>query len=165
MITEPDTAAIVSLTLAVLLLLLFSVMDIRAREVRNKYSVGGILLGIVAVYLTGHLRDQFILHASATIFLLIVSFLLFRTGAIGGADAKSLLMIAVVSPGMELGDWGNPVLEAIIIGGLEMLVMLLLGMLYWRASQNRVDSVETRPPPLIPFLTIGYLVVQLLAIL
>ena len=119
-------------------------------------------IGFIIVVLTGHLLNQFALHISSIVFVLIVSYVLFRQGSIGGADAKSLLLIAITSPGVELGDWGNPLFEGIIAGGLEMFVMLLLGTLYWRTKASQSEE-DTQIPPLIPFLLIGYLVIQLLA--
>jgi hypothetical protein len=76
-------------------------------------------------------------------------------GSIGGADVKILFTVALLSPGFELGDWSQPLLEVIIGLGGEMIVMLLGGYLYWR-RQSKEGS-----PPLIPMLLLGYLIVQL----
>ena len=73
---------------------------------------------------------------------------------------KALFIIAVISPGVEFADWGNPVLEGILIVGLLLIVTLLSGYLI---SQRKSDGTEVIP--LIPILSGAYLVLQLLALL
>ena len=66
-----------------------------------------------------------------------------------------------ISPGIELGLWDQPILEAIIGIGGELIVMLLGGYLYWKLRGN--DEKVT--PPLLPFLLVGYLAVQVIALI
>ncbi len=82
-------------------------------------------------------------------------------GAIGGADLKTLVILSIVSPGIELALWIDPVLEAIVGGGLMMLIMLILGYLYSNWSTKTSESGT----PLIPFLSVAYVLIQLLALI
>ncbi|UCH05596.1 MAG: prepilin peptidase [Candidatus Thorarchaeota archaeon] len=154
-----------SLTFA--LLIVYSAMDLRSRLVRNEYLAIGGLLGFSLVVLSGHLTANSMLHLTAVIFVASVSYLLFRIGAIGGADAKALLIVAILSPGIQLAVWDSPILEALIGGGLELFIMLLLGYAYtrWLSSLRSNSHAEYRTVPLIPFLLLGYILIQILSFL
>ncbi len=140
------------------LLVIYSVLDIRDRRVRNEIVFFGAAMGSIILILTEHFAYNAVLHLAALLLVIPISYILFRLGSIGGADAKVLFTVALLTPGVELGDWSQPVLEAIIGIGGELFVMLLGGYLYWKCK----DPDGT--PPLIPILFIGYLVVQLLAL-
>jgi Flp pilus assembly protein protease CpaA len=96
-----------------------------------------------------------------------VSFLLFRIGAIGGADVKALLIVAILSPGIQLAMWDSPILEALVGGGMELFIMLSLGYAYTkRPSSLRSNSdARVRTVPLIPLLLLGYILIQILSVL
>ncbi len=140
------------------LLVIYSVLDIRDRRVRNEIVFFGAAMGSIILILTEHFAYNAVLHLAALLLVIPISYILFRLGSIGGADAKVLLTVALLSPGVEFGDWSQPVLEAIIGIGGEIFVMLLGGYLFWKYK----DTDGT--PPLIPILFIGYLVVQSLAL-
>jgi Flp pilus assembly protein protease CpaA len=123
--------------------------------VKNEIALIGGIGGCIILMFTGHFLQNTVLHLTALILVIPLSYILFRIGSIGGADAKVLFTIALLSPGIELGLWSQPVLEAIVGLGVELIVMLLGGYLYWR-YKNREST-----PPLIPILFLGYLVVQL----
>jgi hypothetical protein len=141
-----------------MVLIIYSVLDIRDRRVKNEIVFGGLIVGCIISLLTGHFMHDSVLHLFALILVVPLSFILFRLGSIGGADAKVLFTIALLSPGIEFGDWSLPLLEAAIGLGGEVITMLLGGYLYWR-NMNREGT-----PPLIPILFVGYLVLQLLAL-
>ncbi|MHA2360237.1 MAG: prepilin peptidase [Candidatus Thorarchaeota archaeon] len=140
------------------LLIIYSVFDIRDRLVKNEIILTGFIVGCIISFLTGHFMHYSLLHLTALILVIPMTFILFRMGSIGGADAKVLFIIALLSPGIEFGDWSLPYLEVILGLGTQLIVMLLGGYLYWR---NR--SKETTPP-LIPILFMGYLIVQSFAL-
>jgi len=154
-----------SVTLA--LLIVYSVMDLRSRLVRNEYLAFGGVLGFSLAVLSGHLVANSMLHLTEVIFVTSVSYPLFRIGAIGGADAKTLLIVAILSPGIELATWDSPILEALIGGGLGLFIMLLLGYAYTRRSSRLKSNsdAEYRTVPLIPFLLLGYILIQTLSFL
>lgn len=154
-----------SMTLA--LLIAYSVMDLRSRLVRNEYLALGGVLGFSLAVLSGHLTANSMLHLTAIIFVASVSYLLFKIGAIGGADAKTLLIVAIVSPGIELAIWDSPILEALIGAGLGLFIMLLLGYVYtrWSSSLKSNSDGEYQAVPLIPFLLLGYILIQALSFL
>ena len=94
-------------------------------------------------------------HIIIPIFAIPISYALFRLGAFGGADAKALISLALISPGFEFTFWVNPLTEAIIATGIEVIFMLSLGYLWWYQVKKRNEN--PLPPPLIPLLLIGYL--------
>ncbi len=159
------TVLMFSATLA--LLTAYSVLDLRSRMVHNEYLALGGLLGFSLTALSGHLATYSMLHLVAVIFVSSISYLLFRIGAIGGADAKALLIVAIVSPGIEFATWDSPVLEALIGGGLGLFIMLLLGYAYtrWSNISKRRLHGERQTVPLIPFLLLGYILTQVLSFL
>lgn len=161
MTLEVTVVGIVALSFTMAILILFSIMDLLTRRVRNGFAAAAILFGIALGYANGHLTSQILLHITAVIFVTVFVIVLFRMGAIGGADAKAALAIAAISPGIEFGVYENVFFEAVIGGGLQLVVMLILGYLY---QMKEKDNPERKPAPLIPFLLIGYLLVQLLAL-
>jgi Flp pilus assembly protein protease CpaA len=137
------------------LLTVYSFLDIRTREVKNEIVLLGLIVGGIISLVTGHFLYYSVLHLTVIVLVVPMSFVLFKMGSIGGADVKILFTVALLSPGFELGDWSQPLLEVIIGLGGEMIVMLLGGYLYWRSQSKE------RSPPLIPMLLLGYLIVQL----
>jgi Flp pilus assembly protein protease CpaA len=121
----------------------------------------GALVGSIVILLTGHLLANLVLHATALVIVFAMGYALFRMRSIGGADVKTLLLVALISPGIELTAWNLPFIEAVAGMGGELFIMLLGGYLYWRIKMNEKNAT----PPLIPFLLLGYLAIQLLAFL
>lgn len=153
--------SLLSVLTVLLLLTLYSYLDIRHRRVSNNVVLLGGTLGLAVVVLSGHLQAHLLLHLSAVIFVPAFSYLLFRIGALGGADVKILSIIALVSPGFELLEPINPLFESVLSTSIQILVMLLGGYLYSRGFGHKNHAIT---PPLIPFLMIGYLTMQLLAL-
>lgn len=154
------TSAILSFTFTTILLFIYSVFDFRTRKVPNHVMLVGVIIGLAVVMQSGHLVEHALLHLTAVLVTLILGYILFRIGSFGGADVKTIITIAILSPGIEFASWGNPVLEAILIVGLQLMITLFSGYLI---SQRKTD--ETGVVPLIPILFATYLVLQLLALL
>ena len=74
---------------------------------------------------------------------------------------KSILLIACISPGIEFGVYENLFLEVSIGCLIPVLLMLILGYVYYRKKAED----NTRTTPLIPFLLIGFVAVQLFALI
>lgn len=164
MTIEISAATIVSFLITSLILVVYSWMDLKNRKVPNQVMLVGFVIGIGSILITGHLFERVELHVIAGVFVCIISYILFRLKSIGGADFKSLITIAVISPGIEFTTWESPLYEAIIGAGLQIGVMLFLGYVVWKFS-TREENETRRPTPLIPLLTVAYFAVQLLAIL
>ena len=158
MVLDLTVMSISSVLTIISLLVIYSILDIRDRRVRNEIVFVGGVLGCLILVLTEHFVYNTVLHLSALLLVVSLSYILFRIGSIGGADAKVLFTIALLSPGIELGAWSQPVLEAIVGFGGELIVMLLGGYLYWKFKSREST------PPLIPILFMGYLIMQLFAL-
>ena len=161
MVLDLSVAAISSFLTITTLLVIYSILDVRERRVPNEFIVGGGVVGSAVILLTGHFFSNLVLHVTALMIVFAMSYALFRMQSIGGADVKSLLLVALISPGIELRALNIPIIETVVGMGIEFFVMLLGGYLYWR---SRINSEKTTPP-LIPFLLLGYLAVQLLGFL
>ena len=138
---------------------MYAVLDIRTRKVSNQVLLIGGVIGLGIVLRFGHMVDYALLHLTAVLVALILGYFLFRIGAFGGADAKVLLTIAIISPGIEFASWGNPVLEGILAVGIQLVITLAIGYLI---SQRKTNDSEVIP--LIPILFGAYLALQLLAL-
>ncbi len=160
MVLDLSIAAISSFFTITSLLVVYSILDIRERRVPNEYIVVGGVVGSIVILLTGHFVSNMVLHVVALVIVFVMGYTLFRMRSIGGADVKSLLLVALISPGIELRVMNIPVLEAVAGMGVVFMVMLLGGYLYWRL---KIDD-ENTTPPLIPFLLLGYLAIQILAL-
>jgi len=160
MVLDLSLVSILSFFTIISLLVIYSILDIRDRKVMNEVVFEGGVVGCVVLILTGHFASNLVLHLTALLLVIPLTYILFRIGSIGGADAKVLFIVAFISPGIELGSWNQPVLEAILALGVEFVSMLLGGYLYWRFRRN--DGNTT--PPLLPFLLVGYLAIQVIAL-
>ena len=160
MVLDLSVAAISSFFTITTLLVIYSILDVRERRVPNEFIVVGGVVGSAVILLTGHFFSNLVLHVTALVIVFAMSYALFRMKSIGGADVKSLLLVALISPGIELRALNIPIVEAVVGMGIEFFVMLLGGYLYWRYRRHG----EKTTPPLIPFLLLGYLAVQLLAL-
>jgi Flp pilus assembly protein protease CpaA len=154
-------ASMITFVTALAILIIFSMMDIRERKVSNHYMVAGGVIGFVIVFLSGHLNQNLMLHLAAPIFVIVLSYVLFHIKAIGGADFKALVILSIISPGIEFALWMDPILEAVVGGGLEMFIMLTFGYAYSKWSRK----YNERGTPLIPFLSVAYVLIQALALL
>ena len=161
MVVDLSVTAVSSFLTVTSLLVIYSVLDIRQRRVPNEYIAVGGVAGSVVILLSGHLFSSLLLHVTALVIVFVMAYALFRMRSIGGADVKSLLLVALISPGIELTAWNLPFIEAVAGMGGELFIMLLGGYLYWRIKINDENST----PPLIPFLLLGYLVIQLIALI
>ena len=156
-------APTISFATVVILLLMFSLLDIRERKVSNGLLAAGGLVGCVVSILTGQLFSIPFLYLSALSFVLALSYVLFRLGALGGADVKALIVVALTSPGVIYAHWENQIYEGVIIGAIEILVVVFLGHLYWQIHRRSdIASSEERTVPLIPLLLVGYIIVQMM---
>ena len=141
------------------ILIIYAAFDVRTRRVPNEIIVLCSVVGAIVGILTGSMIGNWILHASAIPSFAILGYLLFRLESIGGGDAKAGISLGIVSPGLVLGSWTIPVFEGVLVSCLELCIMLALGYAYSRSKSG--ESIT----PLIPGLLVGYLLVQLLALL
>jgi Flp pilus assembly protein protease CpaA len=141
---------------------LYSLYDLRERIVPNRITHSGIALASGIVLIDGQLILEPLLHTTAVLFSVMLSYVLYRLGTLGGADVKALMTLAIASPGSALMVWDDPILEAVISIGSATAVMLLLGFLYWKLATM---NVKWNPkPPLIPFLLMAFIAIQIIAL-
>lgn len=150
-------SSLLAFTVTLLLLIIYSAFDVRERKVPNQLLLVGGIIGIAVSFISGHFYENLLLHLFALVFTIPISYILFKIGAFGGADVKALISVAIISPGFEFLISMNPLIEVIIAAGIELVTMLSLGYIWWFQAKNR--SKDALPPPLIPFLLIGYLIV------
>jgi Flp pilus assembly protein protease CpaA len=159
MVLEITGSTIASFVFTAALLSIYAVLDFRTRKVPNQVMLIGGIVGLGVILRFGHIVDYAILHLSAVVVVLVLGYIVFRIGALGGADVKTLLTIAIISPGIEFTSWENPVLESIIAVGFQLVITLLCGYLI---TERRREGTEVIP--LIPIIFGAYLVLQLLAL-
>jgi Flp pilus assembly protein protease CpaA len=150
-------ASLLAFTMALILLFIYSAFDIRDRRIPNRVMLVGGVIGSAVTIISGHFYENLLLHLFSLLFSIVLSYILFRLGAFGGADAKALITVAIISPGFEFIIWINPIVEAIIATGIEASIMLSFGSVWW--YQNKKNDKETQPPPLIPLLLLGYIII------
>ena len=159
---SPLVVPTISFATAVILLLVFSFFDVKERKVSNGLLLTGGLVGCVVSILTGQLFALPVLYISTLTFILVLSYSLFRLGAVGGADVKALLVVAITSPGLVYAHWENQIYEGVMIGAIEVLMMVLLGYFYWQIHRRTSSTkLERRTVPLLPLLLVAYIGVQI----
>jgi preflagellin peptidase FlaK len=161
LVLEITVPSIVSFVSTITLLLIYSLLDLHERRVPNRVMIAGGTIGVGIVTLTGHLFNQMLLHLSAIVFMLCVGYLLFRLRVFGGADVKTVVSIAILSPGIEFSNWSDPILEGAVASGLLLGIVLLSAYLF---SKSERRSEELRMIPLLPIVLVAYLGMQLLAL-
>ena len=161
MVLEITIPSILSFATTATLLLTYAVLDLRTRIVPNQIMIAGGFTGLVIIILTGHLIDQALLHLSASVFMVLVAYLLFRTGAFGGADVKAVVTVTILSPGIEFASWSDPILEGVLGSGLLLVAVLLGAYLF---SRYRPKEEGLSATPLLPIVLAAYLLLQLLAV-
>lgn len=144
-----------------ILLTIYALFDFRQQLIPNQIILAGFIIGSLIVIFSGHVLQNIILHLTSSLFVTILSLILFRLGAFGGADVKIVITVAIISPGIEFASWNNQFFEAVLAAGLQLVSMLAGGYLY---SKIRVDRRGLRVVPLIPILLSAYLALQLLAL-
>lgn len=152
--------AIAAYICTIIILLINSIWDFRARRVSNKITFTGLLGAVVFSVLSDRIFEQPMLYLTSILLTLFLGYVLFKIGALGGADVKALLAIAIISPGVEFANWGNPILEAILIVGLLFMFTLMIGYVLSKKKTDEDDII-----PLIPIIMGVYLALQLLAFL
>lgn len=153
-------STISSFVFTTLLLFIYAVFDFRTRRIPNQVMLIGGIMGLSIALRFGHIEEYALLHLTAVLVTLVLGYILFRIGSFGGADVKTIFTIAIVSPGIEFASWENPVFEAVLIVGLQLVITLAIGYLI---AQRKTDGSEV--VPLIPVIFAAYLVLQLLALL
>jgi preflagellin peptidase FlaK len=83
--------------LAVAMLLLASVLDIRKREINDIVWIGFGGVAALLFFLSGELWQTFVLLAISMI-MTPVALLIWRVGAFGGADALCLIVLSALAP-------------------------------------------------------------------
>ncbi|MHA1905706.1 MAG: prepilin peptidase [Candidatus Thorarchaeota archaeon] len=161
MALEISVQGILAFGLVVALLTVFSLMDLKTRKVPNEVMSMSFALGLLMSIVTGHLIDQLYLHLVGIFLAVVFAIPLFYMNAIGGADVKTVILLQFISPGLELGTFAEFVTEGMIGVFAILLSMLALGLLYSR-SEGKIDRKQT---PLIPFLFVGYLLMQFIVLL
>ena len=152
--------AITAFICTIIILLINSIWDFRTRRVPNQMSFTGMLGAVVFSVLSDRIFEQPVLHFTSILLTLVLGYVLFKIGALGGADVKALLAIAIISPGVEFANWVNPILEAISAVGLLFMGTLMIGYVISKKKTNENDII-----PLIPIIMGVYLALQLLAFL
>lgn len=160
MALEITVARLIAFACIVAILTICSILDLRERRVSNEIIIVGLIVGLVLDIASGHIISAFPLHLIALSFATILVVILFRIGAIGGADAKSVVIVSLVSPGIEFSTMENQIFEGILGCAIMLFIMFLFGYIY---QVMKKDS-HNRATPLIPFLLVGYLAMQLLAL-
>ncbi|MGV9169871.1 MAG: prepilin peptidase [Promethearchaeia archaeon] len=138
--------------------------DFKKREIDNTIMVASAILGGLLTLLSGHLFEFQWQHLVAVPFTVVLATILFNVGAIGGADLKALVIISIISPRIEFHDVLNPIFECVISISVQILVMLILGQI-WYILNRKQDSESETVPPLLPFLLIGYISIQIIPLL
>ncbi len=137
----------------------FSVLDLKGRRVSNRYSALYVVAGVVITGLTGHLSDELVLHLMGLVVILSLSLGLYRIGSLGGGDVKTFIIVAICSPGLEFVGLEDVVIESLIGTGGLVILTLFFSLMYVRYLKPKSDSGRTTP--LILFILLAYLVIQL----
>lgn len=158
---EHTLSGMLAFIASVVFLSLVSYQDLKNRHVENKIMIVSAIIGTLLTLVSGHFFQFMWQHILAISVTFLLATVLFRAGSIGGADFKSLLIIAVMSPGAEFHSIGNPLFESVIVPMLQVLLMLIMGKI-WCIFKWGKKLDDEAVPPLLPFLLAGYLLLQTL---
>ena len=156
--------SIISLLGAVIFFSVNSLLDLKSRLVPNNFILGEIVISVFVVVISGRLLSQMTLHIFSLLIALGLGYLLFKIGALGGGDVKTVVVISLISPGIEPTTGVTYLLEAILGFGVPLVIALFVGELYVRYYRGISEHKTNLQPALIPYLFGGYLLLQLLGL-
>ncbi|ELZ95307.1 prepilin signal peptidase [Haloferax mucosum ATCC BAA-1512] len=131
--------------------------DIRTRRVPNLvwYPLAALGLGLLAWELLGHFPAEtvfdrlYLIRVGVSVFFVVpLSYLFWRLGGFGGADAKALIVFAILLPtfpSYELVGVGFPLAEPTRLGVFSMTILtntVIVGLAYplLLAARNLADG-------------------------
>ncbi len=164
MVFEVTISNIACFLTGIFILGIFSVLDLRQRRIENAFVIAAGIIGFMVIVVSGHLVEYLYVHVTAVFIVVPLVIFLFKMESIGGADAKSLVVITITSPGIEFSSWEMVILEGVLGVLFPIFVMLLGGYIYSTIAQSQRER-DSKITPLIPFLMLGYILLQLLAFL
>ncbi len=140
---------VASLLVRVGALLAASISDFKAREVPNKVWIGygppALLLFIARIVLSPTPWDTALLLLVSSLATLVVAFLLFQFGAMGGADSKALMCLGLalpVPPSVFPAFWQPPItLYPFPIGVLANSFLLSIASGFFILGRNLLRGV------------------------
>src|SRR5437879_4269662 len=140
--TTPSSIDLAALIVSLGVLIVASLSDLKTREVSNRFWI--IYAPIAAALFIGRIvfapdtAAILLISAAATI---VVAFLLFQFGAMGGADSKALMCIALalpVAPAFLSPLWQGPLafcpFPFAILVNSRLLSIRLIFTLLWNNS-------------------------------
>lgn len=160
-----EVSSMITFLAAVMLFAVNSSCDLKTRKIPNRLILAEGVISLVIVFWSGKILSQPILHLLSMFIALTLGYVLFRTGSLGGGDVKTLLVISLISPGLAFNTTLPITIEAHLGVDIPLIVALLLGHLYIRYYTKRVEEKTKLPPPLVPYLFGGYILVQLFGLL
>ncbi|MCF2135703.1 MAG: prepilin peptidase [Candidatus Thorarchaeota archaeon] len=152
---------ILSFLTVVIALIPFSILDLRYRRVSNRYTMASIVVGCMLITLTGQIFIELWIHLFAIVLMLWFVLVLYRIGSLGGADVKILLFVSITSPGLVFVVWDDFIIEGLVGTGMMVVLILILASTYSRTKR----STQHDRTPLVPFMLIAYLCIQMLSLL
>ncbi|MGY5147633.1 MAG: prepilin peptidase [Candidatus Nitrosopumilus sp. bin_7KS] len=97
---------LVGISLALVMLILGSIIDVWKREIHDYYWIGFASVGFLLVFISSDIIPNLLTMGFALIIAPFV-IIIWRVGMFGGADAFALIALAVIAPMATLND--NPI--------------------------------------------------------
>lgn len=126
--------------------------DLRTRKAPNEAWATLLFIGGLALLTDGFLLPEVIGLGIVVTFVSAVALVAFRHRAIGGADAKALMVLPIVFPRLPTREMWNGVFGA-LLQGLEVVVVVsvaagLVG-LAWQLGRARLDVDDGKEVPFL----------------
>ena len=145
--TAPASLDLAALGLTLGVFIAASLSDLKTREISNKfwlvYGPGAIIIFALRVFFSPDTIPILLVSSGATI---IVAFLLFQFGVMGGADSKAMMCLALalpVAPAFLLPLWQSPfVFYPLPIAILVNSFLLSIGSAVFLLVRNVVKRVS-----------------------
>ena len=150
---------LVGISLALVMLILGSIIDIWKREIHDYYWIGFGSVGFLLVFISSDIIPNLLTMAFALIIAPFV-IIIWRVGMFGGADAFALIALAVIAPMATLTD--NPISpfttlsNAAILFVIPFLINIFRNIAAKIRGENIFEGFEESTPKKIIAVLIGY---------
>lgn len=121
----------IRIVLAIAMLGIATVSDIRKREINDIIWVVFGAIGAILIPFAGNLNDE-LLKIGISMIIAPIALIIWRFGLFGGADAFALIVLAVLAPNMTLGGTITPFTV------LTNAVLLSVVPLFINATRNAI---------------------------
>ncbi len=126
------------IAICLITLVIASLMDLRKREISDKVWLGAGVIGVILFLIDYNSID--IIHYLVTLGIIsILSYIIYRSGLFGGADAKALVIISLLIPSYDINNKIHTLVPLVVLTNSVLLTLLNIT---YNIMRNFISIIE-----------------------